>query len=211
MIDDSIDDALVPFSGPAGDFEGAPRRARYADAQESIYSGWKKLHGVKVETLFFPNGMSTVFGPVSCRANDRGTLNLSRVDDFLGLIQAHLPIDERCMGLGDSIFRGVLNYITSYYRAIPPAVLTPEETKINGAFRSCRMPIERNYGLNSCVQRICDTRRGIQLGKKHPYALEQLRVCYLLMNCYICLNGDQGSSSNTFGLSPPRLQDYLRL
>ena len=97
LIDDSIDDALVPFSGPAGDFEGAPCRARYADAQESIYWGWKKLHGVKVDTLFFPNGMSTVFGPVSCRANDRGTLNLSRVGEFLGIIQAQLPNKERCM------------------------------------------------------------------------------------------------------------------
>ena len=211
FIDDSVDGVMVPFSGPAGDFQGAPRRPEYFLAQESVYSGWKRIHGVKVETIYLPNGISTVFGPVSCRQNDRGTLNQSGLDNFLGNIQRDLPVDQRVMAFGDSIFRGTLQNITSYYRAVAPGVLTAEEVKINAAYRAARMPIERAYGQLSCVQRICDTRRGLQLGKRHPYALEQLRVCHLLMNCYICLNGDQGGSVNTFACNPPRLEDYLSL
>ena len=126
--------------------------------------------------------MSTVCGPVSARQNDRGTLNLSGLDCFLTLIQASLLTELRCMLYGDSIFRDLLQYITTYYHAIPPHLLTAEEVKINAAFRAARMPIEKNYGLTSCLFRICDTNRGYQLGKQHPFALEQLRVCHLLMN-----------------------------
>ncbi len=64
FIDDSIDRVYVPFLGPDGDYEGAPRRVQYIDAQETVYSGWKK-HGIKVETVFLPNGINTVFGPTS--------------------------------------------------------------------------------------------------------------------------------------------------
>lgn len=211
FIDDSVDPIMVPFSGPAGDYQGAPRRQQYFDAQESVYSGYKKIHSIKVETLYLPNGLSTIFGPVSGRHGDRGVLNLSGLDRFLGQIQDQVPAHQRVMVFGDSIFRGVLDNITSYYRAIPPDVLNQHEIKINAAFRAARMPIERNYGQTSCVFRICDSRRAHQLGKRHPYALEQLRVCHLLMNCYICCNGDQGGGVNTFACTPPRLEEYLEL
>jgi hypothetical protein len=113
-IDDSIDQIGVPFLGPAGDFIGAPRQVQYINAQESVYSGWKKLHGIKVETVLLPNGMSTIFGPVSARQNDRGTLNLISLDHFLALIQASLHPHRRCMLFGDFIFPGLLQYITTY-------------------------------------------------------------------------------------------------
>jgi hypothetical protein len=51
FIDDTIDPILVPFSGPAGDYEGAPCRPQYILAQELVYSGYKKLHGHKMETV----------------------------------------------------------------------------------------------------------------------------------------------------------------
>jgi hypothetical protein len=89
------------------------------------------------------------------------------------------------MLFGDSIFCGLLQSITTYYHAIAPDILTVAELKCNAALRLARQPIEKNYGLTSCVQRICDTNRGYQLAKKHPYALEQLRVCHLLLNFYL--------------------------
>jgi hypothetical protein len=144
---------------------GAPHRVEYIDAQETVYSGWKKLHGIKVETVFLPNGISTVFGPVSARQNNPGTLALSGLDRFITLIQALLPLHERAMLSGDSIFRGLLQSITTYYRVIAPNIFTVPELKCNAALRLARQPIEKNYGLTSCVQRICNTRRGYQLAK----------------------------------------------
>ncbi len=161
--------------------------------------------------MLLPNGMSTVFGPVSARQNDRGALNLSGLDCFLALIQASMHPHRRCMLFGDSIFCGLLQYITTNYRAILPNVPTAKEVKINSTFRAAWMPIEKNHGLTYCVFRICDTKRGYQLAKQHPYALEQLRVCHLLVNCYICFNGDQVSSVNTSNCPPPCIDEYLRL
>jgi hypothetical protein len=86
-----------------------------------------------------------------------------------------------------------------------------KEVKINATFRAAQMPIEKNYGLTNCVFRICDTERGYQLAKQHPYALEQLRVHHFLVNCYICFNGDQASSVNTFDCPPPCINEYLQL
>ena len=136
---------------------------------------------------------------------------LSGLDRFITLIQASLPLHERAMLFGDSIFGKLLQSITTYYRVIAPNILTVPESKCNAAFRSEMLLIEKKYGLTSCLQRICDTSRGYQLAKKCPYALEQLRVCHLLMNCYICFNGDQAGGVNTFNCMPPPVEVYLRL
>lgn len=67
FVDDTIDQICIPYAGPAGDFIGAPRKAQYMTAQRAVYTGYKKLHGIKMETVFLPNGISTIFGPVSAR------------------------------------------------------------------------------------------------------------------------------------------------
>jgi hypothetical protein len=77
--------------------------------------------------------------------------------------------------------------------------------------RSARIVIEKNYGMVSTLFRICSLTEGSKIAKKSPAVLEQLRVCHLLTNCYVCLNGDQAGSSNTFNISPPLLEDYLEL
>jgi hypothetical protein len=47
FIDNTIDPILVPFSCPVGDYEGAPRRPQFILAQESVYSGYKKLQSTR--------------------------------------------------------------------------------------------------------------------------------------------------------------------
>lgn len=83
--------------------------------------------------------------------------------------------------------------------------------KVNNALKAARITIEKNYAMIGNVFRICYSTENFKLAKKNPYALEQLRVCHLLANCYVCLNGDQASSINTFGCAPPTLEEYLRL
>ncbi len=136
-----IDWFSAPFLGPAGNFIGTPHRVQYIDAQKSVYFRWKSLHRIKVETVLLTNGMSTIFGLVSVRQNNRDMLNLSSLDRVLALIQASLPPHCRCMLFGDSIFCGLLQYITTYYRALLPNVLTAKEVKINGTFRAAQMTI----------------------------------------------------------------------
>ena len=78
FIDDTIDPNLVPFSSLAGDYEGAPHPLQYILAQESIYTGYKKLHENKIETLFFPNGLAPVLAQYLPGRMTRGMLNMSR-------------------------------------------------------------------------------------------------------------------------------------
>jgi hypothetical protein len=61
FINDSVDRISTPFSGPRGDYKGAVHRAEYADA----HTGYIKAHIIKAETVFLPNGLCTLFGPVS--------------------------------------------------------------------------------------------------------------------------------------------------
>jgi hypothetical protein len=70
FIDNSIDDCNVPYAGPRGNWPGAARREEYADTQQALYSGYTHRHGIRVETCFRPDGICTVFGPVSARHHD---------------------------------------------------------------------------------------------------------------------------------------------
>ena len=104
-------------------------------------------------------------------------LNFSGLDRFLVPIQAHLPPRLQCMIFGNSVLCGNLQMIPSYYRAFPPDVLTPSKVKCNAAFRAASMLMEKNYGLQSCMQRLCDFRRGSSYSLEHPSAIKQLWVC----------------------------------
>jgi hypothetical protein len=65
FLDNSNFKAKVTFSGPDGVYEEAPHKQQYEMTYWAIYTGWKCIHCVKVETLFMPHGLATLFGPVS--------------------------------------------------------------------------------------------------------------------------------------------------
>jgi hypothetical protein len=215
FINDSIDRCSTPMSGPRGDYAGAARKAEYEDAQQAFYTGYKKIHGIKVETIHLPNGMSFLFGPVSARHNDAGLLQMSNVDNYLAAIQdgkftvatADGPQSVTYSVLGDSAFNFGLQCVQSYFTPLGGAELTEAEIGCNFHMKSARMSIEHSYGQLSNLFKICHCKDEIKLGKKNPYALEQLRVCHLLQNCHACFSGS--STSNKFLVPPPTINEYL--
>ncbi|KAL7524503.1 hypothetical protein ACHAXR_002236, partial [Thalassiosira sp. AJA248-18] len=161
FIDDSIDRVSTPFSGPRGDYEGAARREEYSDAQRAVYTGYKKAHGIKVETVFLPNGITTVFGPVSARRGDAGVERMSNLNAFLSWLQQGLFLLQGGVWIlysvfGDGAFSLGKVCIQSYYRAFQGAPLTDEQTKCNNAMKAARITIEKNYGMTSNIFRICN-------------------------------------------------------
>lgn len=211
FIDCSIDKICCPFSGPRGDYEGSGRREEYDIMQRAFYTGYKKLHGIKVETVFLPNGMSTLFGPVSARLTDvENVLQMSQLNTFLVHLQQGRQHEYQA--LGDGVYGTNLRCIRSYFKSRagqPP--LTDQQRRCNAAIKKCRQSIEWNYGKVSRDFEICSHPKHNMIGKKNPYAIEQLRVAHLLTNISICLKGDQASGRNMFDCDPPRLEDYLRL
>jgi hypothetical protein len=112
-------------------------------AQRAVYTGYMKFHGIN-GNCFLPNGISTIFGPVSARRNDFGVLGMSRLNDWLFAIQQHNCI--QCSLLGDGIFNIHGNsLIVSYYRR-HFELLTMAQIQINNALKSARVSIEKNYG-----------------------------------------------------------------
>jgi hypothetical protein len=51
LIDCLIDRICWSFSGPDGDYVGAPRKEQYACTQWEFYTSYKTCHGIKVETV----------------------------------------------------------------------------------------------------------------------------------------------------------------
>jgi hypothetical protein len=94
-------------------------------------------------------------------------------------------------GFGGSAFNLGLQAIQSYYRDFNCGVkLDWPQAKCNKAVRLARIAIEKNYGMVSNLFCICCLTEGSKIAKKNPFVIEQLRVCHLLTNCYICFNSN---------------------
>ncbi len=124
------------MSGPRGDYKGAARKEAYEDVQQAFYTGYKKFHGIKVEAIHLPNGMSFLFGPVSARHNDAGLLQMSNIDNYLAAIQdgkftVATPDGQRS-----------LQCVQSYFFPLGGAELTEAEVRCNFNVKSVRMSIE---------------------------------------------------------------------
>lgn len=173
-IDCSIYRTNVPFSGPFGNYKGAPRKPRYKVTQCAFYSGMKKLHGIKVETIFLPNGISTVFGPVSCRRRDiainggASVADLSGVSRFLRCIQRN-TYNPHYSVFGDSIYGHGYDCIVSYYRSIYRPNEMDDYMKVcDSEMKGCRQSIEWDYGKKATVFSICNDPNQYKLGKSNP-------------------------------------------
>jgi hypothetical protein len=189
FINDSIDCISTPFSGPREDYKGAAPRAEYVDAQQVFYTGYIKAHGIKVETVFLPNGLCTLFGPVSARRDDADVAAMSNLNAFLVLIQqgqffSPTRTEVLFSAFGDCAFNLGHECIQSYYRAFGAgAQLTDAQKRCNAAMKSARITVEKNYAMVSSFFHICETRDDYKIAMERPYAIEQLCVCTLLTNC----------------------------
>lgn len=76
--------------------------------QRSMYNGWKKIHGLKFQTVDLPNGMHyNVYGPVSVRHNDLYTLHHSNINNRIKEAQGDSQLQYVCYG--DSAYTVVNN------------------------------------------------------------------------------------------------------
>lgn len=148
-------------------------------------TGWKKLHGVKFQTISLPNGMLFyVFGPVSCRRGDRYTLSQSGIEDNL---REMMRGGEAFHVYGDSAYsRG--EQITAH---IEKSILTAREKEENRCFNACRESVEwgnkeiKNFFKASVFD------QGLRLLSMD--VSEMLKCCILFTNCLCAMYGNQTS------------------
>lgn len=209
FMDGSANETTTAGSGPEGDYKGCRRKDNWYFEQRSIYSGYKKQHGLTVLTLLLPNGLNFVYGPCALRCSDNTMVNAARIDDFLVSIQIQW-FEYMYKFYGDRLF-ALGRAISRAHKPQPGAILTLIETLENQGMNVCREAIEHSYSVIANKFAICENYREFKLKEEHPHAMEQLWLCYFLSNISVCLHGSQVGAARTFGCAPPTLEEYLNL
>lgn len=184
-----IDNTIVAMCRPGGgggDGEQAPRVPR--DIQQAWWTGWKKLHGIKWQTVVLANGMDfDIYGPVSTRHPDSYTLRMSRIEEKLANLQSGEQFKFKIYG--DSAYQNS-DYIVS-----------------GGGIgmSSVRETIEWSYKDLKTYWKICDYRHVLKL-RQQPVA-KIVFVCLLLKNMHACMYGNE--NADYFIEITPSIELYL--
>jgi hypothetical protein len=170
--------------------------------QRAFYSGWKRLHGLKHQSVVLPNGMTgDLWGPCSVRHNDLYTLRESGLNARVAACQQGRPL-QFCM-YGDGIFP-YASHLRSKH--VNPNGLTPRQTAENNAMTKVRIAVEWDYGVIAGLFPFLNHSLNIKI-RQHPNLPKTYTVATLLKNAHVCLYGSQVASY--FNLTPPSLQSYF--
>ncbi len=218
FLDCKVDETCTPGTGPLTDEELAPRRPGAEILQRSVYSGYLKLHGLKVLTVVFPNGIiSYLYGPVSAWENDIALLNMSWLNEHLIALQPEI-VERRAQGdniLFFSLFRDrIFPYLLCIKHAheaplggeLPPW-LAEENLAMNSPCTSVEWPYGDIIVLFHIMQNKHNKKYFLPTGLLNVTLHQQFRVMFFLYNCYVCFNGNK--FTKLFDLPPPSLADYL--
>jgi hypothetical protein len=118
-----------------------PREMTDSYNKHGIMAG--KLHGLKWQTVDFPNGMNGhVYGPISIRRNDLTTANWSRINDLWAAMQQGEEYQYTIYGDSAYIVLGY-SHIKARHTSDP---MPPRLVLENKCLSSCRETIEWDYG-----------------------------------------------------------------
>ena len=203
-----VDNTLVSTSRPGGGpIHGGEQSPRYDTfLQRAFYTGWKKLFGLKWQTVILPCGMHwEIWGPASARHNDSWTLAESGLENSLNtyftddeLVAEYSP-DERL-----DLFN---NNIVPKFQALGDSAYVQGPTMRVGGGRgvsAIREPIEWMYKDLKTKWKIIDY--------KHALKLLQLPIgqmvfcCIILCDAYACMN--QNQISGYFECNPPTFEEW---
>ncbi len=203
FIDNTVNATCRLYGGPVDDGEHARRFSPLI--QQAFYTGWKKLHGLKWQTIDLPNGLVFhAWGGVSVRHSDNWTLFYSEIIPQLEILQANQPV--QCVLYGDSAYSNG-EYIKSRHKVPRGEQLPPHFIDENKAMSGVRQTIELNYW---------DLKNfWAMLNYKHLLKIRAMKVNYMfltaliLKNAHTCLNGSQTSAF--FSCMPPTLEQYFQV
>jgi hypothetical protein len=195
FIDNTMNATMRPGGGPA------PDRSRYSQLiQRAWYSGWKKIHGMKFQTVDLPNGMTCdAWGGVSIRHNDFFSLTKSKIVPRLRTLQAGSPVQYKLYG--DSIYP-TMSHLRSRF---DDDHLTAEEITINAAMSACRQSIEWNYAHLKNKFKLLDFTKALKLRLQNVGGMFLLGL--ILRNALTCMNGNQTAAY--FHLMPPTFAHWI--
>ena len=173
--------------------------SRPSEHQRSMYSGHKKLHCVKYQTLESPNGLI-----LHCSIGDdgrRGDGYVLRRSGLIAFLQNH-PILHLFQALGDSAYPNC-DVMVSIFKGtnLPPASLA-----FNAVMCPIRTSVEWGYEKVVRYWAFLDFKKAMKIRKSAIVPMWHLAI--FLTNCLTCAKrGNQ--ISKYFNVAPPSLDDYI--
>lgn len=173
--------------------------ARPTRGQQAVYSGHKRIHGLKVQGIVFPNGIQPY--PFMCLGSrhDGYGLRASRILDILRACCQRLGVDYRLFG--DSAYP-----LSRYLLRMHKGNMTLPQQAFNSDMGPERVSVEWGFAAIVGQWPLLDFRKKLQI-LRAPVGL-YLNVGNVLTNMRTCVDG--GSEvSRRFGMDPPSLSAYM--
>lgn len=168
--------------------------------QEYLFSGHKRQHCLKFQSIVSPNGLIvSLLGPYEGKRHDAGIFHESLIAQ-----QLQEKVDENGVPFhvyGDSAYP-LLDIVMTPYRG---ANITEEQQEFNTVMGPLRICVEWAFGDISRTFAFLDYKKNLKLYLQ-PVGL-LYKVGAILVNCRTCLYGNE--TSKYFGIEPPSLPQYL--
>jgi hypothetical protein len=200
FVDNTMNATCRPGGGPVGDGVGARRNDPLL--QQAWYNGWKKLHGMKWQTVDLPNGMNYhCWGPFSVRQNDLYSFRHSNINALIAASQAGQLLQYRIYG--DSAYAVLsLSHVRARHQYEHN---TPREVLENKVLSSCRETIEWDYGD---IGRYFPLMNQKEVLKMRRMPVGAMYLCAMILrNALNTLRPT--NTSQYFHLNPPTLEHWL--
>ena len=133
-----LDDTLLPTCRPSSN-------GYLINVQRSFFSGWVRKHGLKAQTVFFPDGMVGHVFVASMRNNNNGGFNLSGMGDYLSHVFREMPNCDPNHRLRYALYcDGIFQSHACLFNR-PIGELDPYNTALFRRYNSLRVCIEHSY------------------------------------------------------------------
>ncbi|KAK3087535.1 hypothetical protein FSP39_007238 [Pinctada imbricata] len=200
----AVSDKGSPLDNCLGSIDGTIRPiCRPRQNQRVVYSGHKRVHGLKFQSIMAPNGIIAHFyGPIEGRRHDAGMLRESGVETEMQHMMNRPNNDVFCV-YGDPAYP-LTPYIVPPFRG---AVISANQARFNKKMSAVRVCVEWGFGKLLSLFAFLDYKKNQKLYLQ-PIG-KYYKVAVILTNCHTCLYGSE--TSTYFGLRPPTVQEYLQL
>ena len=190
-----------------------PGTHRRVDIQRLFYSGHKRKHGLKFQTMVAPCGIIMhLWGPFPGRGNDARMLRESGLMADLARLRALMA------GAAGAAAHQVLYYVYGdpaypvspfMMRSIFGIGMTLADRQVNTDMSRVRICVEWQYGELLQIFAFLDFSQNLKL---HLQPLHHYFVTgVLLLNCRVCMRGLRSKTPRFFRCCPPSLAEYLGL